>query len=159
MTAANRSAVLCLALSATFACSGTAPGDPVFDQADLNDNVAQIRAVAHAADLVVVANVETVSPLRLPPSGLIENRQAVNYDVVRVLRGHYNLPQIEVHHLLVRNSRQHDAAGGLSRQLFSPGATLILLVQRDDIFFEDGDENYSALPHSAGNERAILHNM
>ena len=150
-------AVICLATLMVSACGNNPP--PRFDQDELNNNVAQIRAVAHDADLILIARIQNISPLHLPPSGVFENRQAVNYEIVNVLRGHYTLPEIEVHHLLVDNSRQHDPAGGLSQQLFSQGASLILMVQRDDIFFEDSDENFSALPHSANNEKAILHNM
>lgn len=148
-----------MAAFALAACGSRTSSEPVFDSANLNDNVAAIRAVAHDADLILVAKVKAVSTLTLAPSGVAENRQAVHYDVVNILRGFYNQPEIDVDHLLVAGSRQTAPGGGLSALLFSPGKTLILMIRRDDIFYEDGNENFSAIPYSAQNEKALLYNM
>ena len=148
-----------ITLVAVFVAAGCAPSVPRFDDSDANRDVAMIRALAQRADVVFVGTVLEVGAPPRATSGRVRHEQVVRYRVDSVLKGFFNETEVAVEHLLVANSRHADGTA-LDSNIFAPGRSLIVLVRRvNTFFFQDVNENWGTIPHSAQNEVALLFAM
>ncbi len=133
---------------------------PTFDNAYVNQNVEQIRSLTHRADLIFVGTVTKVNPSPRKVSGRVKYTQNVNYRVDKVLKGFYSHAEIDIEHVLVANSRHLGPGNELDQAVFSTGNKLIVMaVRRDQLFYEDVNENFGTIPYSPQNETALIFAM
>jgi hypothetical protein len=88
-----------------------------------------------SADLVFVGRVLERDPPPGIASGLMTITQRVRYEVQTVLRGAAAAARLDVHHLVIQDSKTGNAPGtpaGLSDTLFRRGAALLVLAQSSD---------------------------
>lgn len=96
----------------------------------LQGDAKQLKALAHDADLIVLAEVSDVGT---PPnfwSGQFPATQQVNYKVVEVIKGHLDATQLDLGLSVVQNSSLSDTERpSLSPHLFAKGKLHIIFLK------------------------------